>query len=81
MAQALGNPSDVWRKVDGKAIRCTECDNDDIDILYSNGNPVGVEHHCIAEDGVCVFLKKKIDGQEWWSDFHDLYKEDAGNEP
>ena len=52
----------VWRLVDGTAVECTNCMRNQNDL-------------CTAENEVCVFLKKKIDQQKTWSDFHDAYRE------
>lgn len=73
--------TEVWRKVNGLAVRCTECTENREQLQEADGNPVGVTYRCEAKDETCVFLNRKIDGQTWWEDFHDIYKEEPGNEP
>lgn len=58
---------EVWRLVDRQAIRCTEC--------MMNLPQLGGEDLCSAPDEVCVFMKKKIDRQKTWEDFHEAYAE------
>lgn len=57
----------VWRMVDGNTIRCDEC--------VCNKAQEDGSYICTAEDETCVFMKKKIDGQKTWNDFHDAYRE------
>lgn len=67
--------SEVWRKIDGAAIQCTECKHNVETVLYANENPVGVDYSCDAEKGICMFLHKKPDNDRWYADFHDVYEE------
>ena len=57
----------VWRMVNGQAIMCTEC--------AMNQKRLGGPDLCVAPDEICVFLKKKIDRQKTWDDFHKAYEE------
>jgi len=57
----------VWRLVGGQAIQCTECPKNQVQV---GGNDV-----CKADDEICIFLKKKIDRQKTWDDFHEAYHE------
>lgn len=68
---------DVWREVEGKAVRCNDCPKNYQQVLNGEGNIVGVNYTCEAENGICVNLKEPIAGQEWYEDFHEIYhKED-----
>lgn len=68
---------EVWREVDGQAIRCNGCPENHMQELYANDEIVGVEYTCEAKDGICIYLHKPIASQEWYEDFHEIYhKED-----
>ena len=56
-----------WRRVDGLAILCTGCRENE-ELLGGS--------RCTAKDGICIFTKTKIDSQKTWSDYHDLYKDE-----
>ena len=58
---------EVWRLVQEQAIRCTDCEK--------NRPQLGGDDICTADDEICVFLKKKIDQQKTWNDFHEAYHE------
>lgn len=65
---------EVWRKVDGQAVRCTSCEKNVETVLKDeNDMPVGVQYRCCAEDEVCIFLKTKIDDQRTYSDFREVF--------
>ena len=57
----------VWRLVDRQAILCSEC--------VKNKPQLGGDDICTADDEICIFLKKKIDRQKTWDDFHKAYEE------
>ena len=62
----------VWRRVNKLAIECTNC--------RENTKQLGGPDRCMAKDEICIFTGTKIDGQETWSNFHDLYHDVAKEE-
>jgi len=69
---------EVWRKVDGQAVRCTTCEMNQEEVLNDGeGLPIGVHYKCVAMNEECIFLKKKIDDQKTYSDFREVYKDIA----
>ena len=71
---------EVWRLVDGMAIRCTDCRYNERSVLYADGMPIGVEYTCTAPDEICDFLKKKIDSQKAYSSSEEAYADIPVNE-
>ena len=65
---------EVWRKVGGQAVRCTDCQMNSGHIL-TDDIPVGIEYTCDAPKGVCVFLNEAPDNDKWYADFKDVYKD------
>ena len=57
----------VWRLVGEQAIECTDCPQNRVQL--------GGEDICTAKDEICIFLKKKLDRQKTWDDFHEAYHE------
>lgn len=70
----------IWRKVDGKAILCTDCRKNETQVLYANGLPVGVQYVCTAEDDICVRLKKPIEDKEAHENFKDFFHKKESEE-
>ena len=72
---------EVWRLVDGWAIRCTDCQFNKEQALtpeeasssVANGVPIGVEYRCTAKDEICDFMKKPIDSQKWYGSAKEAY--------
>jgi len=71
---------EVWRKVDGQAVRCTECWENKKQQLYADEKPVGVEYDCTAKDGVCVFMHKKPDNDKWYGSFREAFDDISAEE-
>lgn len=66
--------SEVWRRIGGKAISCTDCDFNKGRVV-TNETPVGIEYDCTAKDGICVFMNCKPDNDKWYSNFRDAYND------
>lgn len=64
--------SEVWRKVKGSAIRCTECQMNEGRVLTGE-TPVGIEYVCTAPDGNCIFMNCPPDNDRWYPDFESVY--------
>ena len=64
--------SEVWRRVDGQAVQCTECQMNEGHVLTGE-IPVGIEYICTAPNHECIFLHKPLDNDKWYADFRDAY--------
>ena len=71
----------VWRKVDGKAILCTDCRKNEMKPVTGGGGiPIGIRYECTAEDDICVRLKKPIEDKEAHADFRDFFHKKESEE-
>lgn len=72
----------VWRSVDGEAILCSVCANNYKNVLREDGQIIGITYTCTAENEICEFLHKKIDGQETYATWQEIVKpEDQPDDP
>lgn len=79
----MAKQTEVWRKVDGQAVRCTECEkNREFQIrqdVTGEDPPVGVGYECLVRDTGCIFLHKVPDNDKWYPGFREVYADIQAN--